>query len=197
MKILLTAYEPFNNMDTNSAMMVMELMDTASIQHDVIMEQLPVVYDQAAQQLLDAIKTHQPDAVICLGQAGGTTGLRIERMAVNMDDCSLADNAGVVRQDHPIAPEGADGYFSTLPTRAMLEACVQHNIPAEISYTAGNYLCNHIMYCLLHALKDTHVRGGFIHIPLAPQQAAQLKNRPSMDSQWAAKGLEIMLNVIE
>ena len=196
MKILITAFEPFGGSDRNSAHMAMDMLPEDYTKHTIIKRTLPVVYRKSIEQLKSMIDEVVPDAVICLGQAAAERSLRIERIAVNLDDAKTKDNEGNAHIDVTIAEGCQDAYFATLPTRAMMEECIKQEIPAHISYTAGNYVCNHVMYGLLNYIKGKNIMGGFIHIPSAPAQVAGSGNHPSMNSGDAAKGILAMIDIL-
>ena len=138
------------------------------------MRYLPVDFKKAGDLLLDHIKTHKPDAVISLGLAGGRSKMTPERIAINVND-GASDNSGNVLVDQPIVEEGADGYFTTLPIREMVNALKEAELPAEISNSAGTYLCNHVMYRALHLVKteNLEIKSGFLHIPASHELAIQ------------------------
>jgi len=196
MKILITAFDPFGADSENSAHLAMVLLPDKTEKHVIIKATLPVVYYKSAEKLKALIGEHKPDAVICLGQAAGAAAIRIERIAINLDDKDFADNDGNIHIDKAIVEGGKAAYFATLPTREMMEASRNINIPAYLSYTAGNYVCNHIMYALLDYIKDTSTIGGFIHIPSTLEQAKGKSNMPSMNSSDVCAGLVAMLGVL-
>jgi pyroglutamyl-peptidase len=196
MKILITAFQPFGNDTENSARLAMDLLPDKTDKHIIVRETLPVVYYKSIAQIKTLIDKHSPDAVICLGQAAGATAVRIERVAVNMDDKDFGDNDGNIHIDKEIIKGAPAAYFSTLPTRDMMDACKEKNVPAYLSYTAGNYVCNHTMYGLLDYIKDSGIIGGFIHIPSTPAQAKDKNHSPSMSSADAAKGLLGMIEAL-
>jgi pyroglutamyl-peptidase len=118
------------------------------------------------------LRAHRPVLVICVGQAGGRAAVTPERVAINVDDARIPDNAGAQPVDRPVVRGGPAAYFSTLPIKAMVEAIRAAGLPAEVSQTAGTFVCNHVFYGLMHALRRREgVRGGFIHVPLLPEQA--------------------------
>lgn len=144
---------------------------------------LPVHRYHGPKKLLSLVQQARPDAVVCLGEAGGRTAVSIERVAVNLLDFRLADNDGLVVQDEPIVADGPAAYFTTLPVRPLQQAVVAAGIPAELSLSAGAFLCNQVTYELLHFLAQQRlaIPAGFVHLPLLPEQAAsQTPLRPSM-----------------
>jgi len=162
--------------------------------HRVVAALLPTVFSQAPAALRAHIVRHQPRLVICVGQAGGRSAISLERIAINIDDARIADNAGRQPIDSPVVPGGPAAHFSTLPIKAMRAALLDAGITAEVSQTAGTFVCNHVFYALMHALATepafASTRGGFIHVPWLPQQG-----NPSMPLADLARGLRLALQV--
>ena len=160
---------------------------------------LPVHRHLGPQTLLNHVQQSQPDAVICLGEAGGRTAVSIERVAVNLLDFGIADNNGLVVQDELIVADGPAAYFATLPVRALQQAVLAAGIPAELSLSAGAFLCNQVMYELLHFLagQQLAVPAGFVHLPLLPEQAASRKPlRPSMALEGMVTAVATILHTL-
>lgn len=197
MKLLLTAFDPFGGECINPAQEAVKLVREQVKDVAVVKCQVPTVFGRSVEIVADAIAKHHPDAVLCIGQAGGRAALTLERVAINLDDAPIADNAGNQPVDTPIFPDGENAYFSTLPVKAIVSAIRQAGIPASISYTAGTFVCNHLMYGVLYTLKkyDPHIRGGFMHVPYIPAQVVG-KDRPSMPLEDIVKGIETTIAVI-
>ena len=159
----------------------------------VIRRAVCVEYERAPQQVLEAMEREQPQIVLCVGQAGGRAGITPEYAALNVADAAIADNAGQMRHGEKLVKDGPAAYFSTLPVRTMIAALKQAEIPAALSYTAGTYVCNCVMYHILHAAgKET--RAGFIHVPFSAAQAARRDAlTPSMPLEMMTRGLEICI----
>jgi pyroglutamyl-peptidase len=158
--------------------------------------QLPVEFGASLQVLQAAIREAKPALVLCVGQAGGRAQISIERVAINVDDARIPDNADACPIDAPIVADGPAAYFATLPIKAMLVALREAGIPAEVSQTAGTYVCNHVFYGLMHALRGKpRIRGGFIHIPYAPEQAARHPGAPSLPVEVVTAALRIGLRI--
>ena len=190
-KLLITGFEPFGGEAINPALeAVLRLPDTMD-GATIVKLQAPVVYDASAETVLAAMEREQPDAVLCVGQAGGRNAITPERIAINMDDASSADNSGEVRTDTPIAQNGPAAYFATLPVRKMAQAMVDAGLPGSVSYSAGAFVCNDTMYAVLHRYHGTPVRAGFIHVPFLPQQAKE--GVPSMALEEIVKAREICI----
>ena len=172
MRILLTGFEPFGGDSVNPSWLVaqqLEGMSFAGAQVQAV--QLPCVFGISAQVLLQALAQHQPDVVLALGLAQGREGISIERVAINVDDARMADNAGRQPIDTPVVPGGPAAYFSTLPIKRLAQGLQQAGHPAHISQTAGTFVCNHVFYALQHHLLGQHVMSGFVHLPALPEQA--------------------------
>jgi pyroglutamyl-peptidase len=196
-RILLTGFTPFGNEDINPSWeAVRQLHDTQIGGHQVVAQLLPTAFDDSRTTLEQAIQEIRPAILVGVGQAGGRSRLSIERVAINVQDARIPDNTGAQPIDEPIITQGPAAYFSSLPIKAMLAALQAEGIPAEISNTAGTYVCNHIAYLMLHqAAKHHGMRAGFIHIPYLPSQAARFPNAPSMAQEDVVRGLALALKV--
>ena len=199
MKILLTAFEPFGGDTINPALEAVRLVPERVGDVEVIKLTVPTVFYKSIDVVTAAIGAQRPDAVLCIGQAGGRAELTPERVAINLDDARIRDNEDAQPIDRPIVPEGAAAYFSTLPIKAMVRAIRDAGIPASVSNTAGTFVCNHLMYGLLYTLEKQYpgVRGGFMHVPFAPEQAARRGvPTPSMSIRDMAAGIEAAVQAI-
>jgi pyroglutamyl-peptidase len=155
---------------------------------------LPCEFGRSVRALKTLIREYEPQAIVCLGQAGGRNAVSIERIAVNWDEADLADNAGIIRSGQPILKTAPAAYFSTLPIHAMRGAVMAQGIASEISSTAGHFVCNHVFFSLLHALRKTKTPAGFIHVPYLPEQA--LQGAPSMSLQEMQRGITAALSAL-
>ena len=192
--VLLTGFDAFGGDTMNpSWLAVQELRDEVIAGHTVIAAQLPTAFASSTAVLVHLLRTHRPALVICVGQAGGRSALSLERVAININDARIPDNEGTQPVDQPVLKTGPAAYFSTLPIKAMLHAIAQAGLAAEVSQTAGTFVCNHVFYALMHALKkqrgSSAVRGGFIHVPYLPNQGA-----PSMPLIDIVRGLRVAVN---
>lgn len=196
--ILLTGFEPFGGESFNpswaAAQQAADALAAAGLPAMAVL--LPVEFGSSGEVLAAALaeaRTHGTvDLVVAVGQAGGTEQLALERVAVNIDDARIPDNAGHSPIDVPVAAGGPAAYFATLPVKACLAALSGAGIPAGVSQTAGTFVCNHVFYALMHQLSgQTGTRGGFVHVPYAPEQVAG-GTAPSMDVARMARGLEII-----
>ncbi len=194
MKVLLTGFEPFGGESSNpSAEAVLSLCNQnapAGISWQALV--LPVEFKRSGELLHSAICQFKPDLVLCVGQAGGRTALSLEQVAINLLEARIADNSGWQPRGEAVVSGGPAAYFSTLPLKAIRAQLQQQGIPAQISYTAGTYVCNALMYQLLHTLAgipEYAARGGFIHIPFSPEQAAAKPDTASMSIATVVAGL--------
>ena len=189
-KILLTGFEPFATSSLNPSGEIVK----ALIGDDLVTAVLPVVFGQASSQLRELIDLHKPTAVLCLGQAEGRSEMTLERIAINLDDARIADNAGNQPREQKIIANGPDGHFSTLPIEKMVASMKAAGIPASISLSAGTFVCNHIFYVLQDYLKDSSVKSGFMHVPLMDEQRREYPTLPTMPIRQMVAGVEIALD---
>lgn len=189
-KVLITGFEPFGGESINPSWEVAKIL---AKQPHIDAVQLPCVFDRSLDVLREKIQAFQPDVVICIGQAGGRSSIEIERVAINLNDASIPDNQGNQPIDTAIVPHAPAAYFTTLPAKAMVQAVKNAGVPASLSLSAGSYVCNHVMFGLLHFLAENfpQTRGGFIHIPFLPEQGVQHRNAPTMALNTLVKGLNI------
>jgi pyroglutamyl-peptidase len=195
--VLLTGFAPFGGETINPSWdAVAPLANKRIGGHRIVARQLPVEFGTSLKVLRAAIREVKPALVLCVGQAGGRAQISIERVAINIDDARIPDNAGACPIDAPIVADGPAAYIATLPVKAMLVALREAGIPAEVSQTAGTYVCNHVFYGLMHALRGKpRMRGGFIHIPYAPEQAARHPGAPSLPVDVVTAALRIGLRI--
>lgn len=198
MKLLLTGFDPFGGEAVNPSW---EAVKEVSLPGDVeLMKlQVPVVFGEAARTVLEAVRKHRPDAVVCVGQAGGRDKITPERVAVNVMDARICDNAGKQPVDCPVVSDGPAAYFSTLPIKKMAAAMEEAGVGAAVSNTAGTFVCNSLMYELLHflATEKLGILAGFIHVPYLPEQTAGMETpQPSMPLGQITRGLAAALRVL-
>jgi pyroglutamyl-peptidase len=172
-RLLLTGFEPFDGSPVNPSWQVAQALDGAVIAgHQVHAALLPCAFGQALDVLDRALERTRPALVLALGQAASRRELSMERVAINIDDARIPDNRGAQPIDEPVVPEAAAAYFTNLPVKTMVAAAQAAGVPAAVSQTAGTFVCNHVFYGLMHRLASRPgVRGGFIHVPLLPEQA--------------------------
>ena len=191
-KILVTGFEAFDKSALNPSAEIVKALKG----DDLVTAILPVVFGQASSQLRELIDLHKPSAVLCLGQAEGRSEITPERIAINLDNARIADNAGNQPLEQKINADGPDGHFSTLPIEKMVESMKAAGIPASISLSAGTYVCNHIFYVLQDYLKDSSIKSGFMHVPLMDEQRKEFPTLPTMPIRQMVVGVEIALGVL-
>jgi pyroglutamyl-peptidase len=190
--VLVTGFEPFGGDDRNPSWEVCERLpgEIAGLRVEVC--RVPCEFRRAIEVVAEAIERHRPALVVCLGLAAGRTHMGVERVAINVDDARIPDNAGMQPVDEPIAAGGPPAYFATLPVKAMVAAMRAEGVPAEVSNSAGTYVCNHLMYGVLHylAASGTRARAGFIHVPSSEEMALDSRGKPSMALATMVRGVE-------
>jgi pyroglutamyl-peptidase len=191
-KVLLTGFEPFGKATSNPSGEIVKQISGDNIVTAI----LPVAYAQSGERLLQLIAEHNPDVVICLGQAEGRTQITPEKVAINLDDARLADNEGVLRNDVKIIESGPDAYFSTLPLNEIVEAIKARGVPAAVSLSAGAFLCNHVFYVAQNKFAGTKVRSGFVHVPLMDSQAPEFPGLPTMPLDQMVTAVRAILEIV-
>ena len=198
MKLLITGFDPFGGEKTNPAIEAVKRLPAAIAGATVVPLEIPTVFGTCAEVVRQAIITERPDVVLSVGQAGGRSALTPERIAINLDDGRIPDNAGFQPVDQPIQPNGPAAYFTQLPVKAMAQAIHQAGLPSHVSTTAGTYVCNHIMYQVQHlrATEFPQLQAGFIHIPFLPEQVVQRSGVPSLSLTDDVRGLTAAIRAI-
>ena len=196
MKILITAFDPFGGEPVNASAEVTARL-TAPPGCLLLTETLPTSFDRAAPAVIARIAATSPDAVVCLGEAAGRREITPERVAINLVDARIPDNDGVCPKDRPVVEGGPAAYFSTLPLRRMEEAIRAAGVPAALSATAGTFVCNALMYEVLHyAARFWPDRpAGFLHVPCLPEQGAR-RGCPSLPLPDAVRGVQAAVNAL-
>ncbi len=191
--IIVSGFEPFGGASVNPSAEVARALHGRTIGGvRVVGVVLPCVFGSSIETLKAAIAQHAPQLVLALGQATGRAGFTPERVAINLDDARIADNAGAQPIDRPVVPRGAAARFTTLPVKAMVAALQAAGYPAEVSFSAGSFVCNHVFYGLQHALRGQRgVRSGFMHLCCLPEQAAP--GTPSLPLESMIDGTALAL----
>jgi pyroglutamyl-peptidase len=194
MTVLLTGFEPFGGSATNPSWEAVSLV--AARRDDVVAVELPCAFGASLPALRAAIERHRPEVVVCVGQAGGRADVTPERVAINLVDARIPDNAGAQPVDVPVVEAGPAAYFTSLPVKAAVAAIRAADVPGSVSHTAGTYVCNQVFYGLMHLLSTLpDVRGGFVHVPYSPEQvAASGKAAPSLGVDRIADALEVLVD---
>ena len=194
MKIIVTGFDPFGGEKINPSIeCVKALPEIEGV--ELIRLELPTVFKESANRLNEVINDVKPDAVLSVGQAGGRPGITMERIAINVDDARIPDNISQQPIDETIQTEGEAAYFTTLPIKRIVKAIREAGISAEVSNSAGTFVCNHIMYQALFAATkaDKPFKAGFMHIPFIPEQTT---DKPSLPLEESTKALQIAIETI-
>lgn len=197
-KIVITGFDPFGGESQNPALEVVKQLPKQIQGVQIITLIVPTVFHRCAEMIADVIEKEQPDAILSVGQAGGRTAVTLERVAINVDDARIPDNAGQQPIDQVIQAEGAPAYFATLPIKAMVQAIHDKGIPAQVSNSAGTFVCNHLMYQVLHLTHQSTraIQAGFMHIPYLPSQAVRYPSQPSMAQEQVLQALTIAIETM-
>ena len=192
--ILLTGFEPFGGETVNPSWEVARRLDGEEVGGArVVARVLPCVFGESLAVLYAALAELHPVLVLALGQAGGRCDLSLERVAINVDDARIVDNAGKQPIDESVVTGAPAAYFSSLPIKAMVAGLRAAGFPASVSQTAGTFVCNHVFYGLQHRLAASGVRSGFMHVPLLPVQAARHPDQPSLPINTLVSGVRVAL----
>lgn len=198
MEILVTGFDPFGGETVNPAQEAVLLLPDRigdKVIHKLV---VPTVFEAAGEKAIEAMEQLKVNAVICVGQAGGRRAVTPERVAINMKDARIADNAGAVPQEEPVVPGGPDAYFSTLPVKKMAEAITATGIPGQVSNSTGTFVCNDLHYRVLHhaAQHMSHTRCCFIHVPYIPSQVTDKPGVFSMELEKIVLALKAAIEAI-
>ena len=207
MKVMVTAFDPFGGESVNPAEQAVDLLPDQIGDKQITKLTVPTVFGRAGELVIKKMDELHPDAVICVGQAGGRSAVTPERVAINMMDAGIEDNDGRQPCDEPVIPGGPAAYFSTLPIKAMVQAIKDAGLPGAVSNTAGTFVCNSLLYSVLHHtaehMKETHAennmkdtRAAFIHVPYIPEQTMEKKDTPSMPLDDIVRALTAAITAI-
>lgn len=197
MKILVTGFTPFGGEQINPSWEAVRRLPNRIGRAELIKHEIPTEFDASGAALHKLLTELRPDAVLCVGQYGGANCIRVERVAINLRDARIADNAGKQPTDEPVVAGGPDAYFATIPTREIVDALREQGIPAQLSYSAGTFVCNNLLYCALHESERSNPapRCGFVHVPYLPEQTKD-GSAPSMGLEMMVKALHIAVEAI-
>lgn len=192
-KLLITGFEPFGGESINPSWEAVKRLPDEIKDYSLSKMQIPVSFKESAKRVIKAAEDISADVILCIGQAGGRDNITPELVGINLRHSTAADNNGYQPKDEPIIPGGQAAFFSTLPVRKMSEAINALGIPAKVSYSAGAYVCNDVIYTLLAYFDGTKTRVGFIHIPYCPEQ----NKNPTMDINDAVRGVICAIESID
>ncbi len=194
-KVLITGFDPFDKEPINPAYEAVKRLADEIGGAQIIKVEVPTVSYKAIDKTIELIEQYAPDIVINVGQAGGRFGISPEKVAINLNDFRIKDNEGNQPLDCPIVESGENAYFTTLPVKAIVEKLKGGGIPSSLSYSAGTFVCNQLMYGVAHyvAVNQLQIKTGFVHIPFMTEQVVEKKNQPSLSLEQLTKGLELMI----
>ena len=192
-KLLITGFEPFGGENTNPSWDSVNQLPEEIGEYSLTKLQIPVVFGKAAEMVIKKAEEVRPDVILCIGQAGGRNAITPELVGINLRNGSIPDNAGYQPKDEAIIPGGDCAYFSTLPVRKMADTIREAGISAHISYSAGAYVCNDLLYTLLAHFHGSAIKAGFIHVPYSTEQ----RKTPAMDLSDIVKALTIAITAID
>ncbi|MGM9636631.1 MAG: pyroglutamyl-peptidase I [Eubacteriales bacterium] len=195
-KVLLTGFSPFGGESVNPSFEAVKGLPDRIGDFELVKVELPVAYQRMDTMVQELIALHRPDGIISVGQAAGRKAITPELIAINLMHGRSADNDGVICRNRPVIPDDPAAYFSTLPVFDMVDALTKAGYPAELSTTAGTYVCNTLMYCLLYRTKGSQVPAGFIHVPCLPSQTVGRCHLPSMELERITCALEICIKIL-
>ncbi len=189
-KLLITGFDPFGGASVNPAWQAVRLLPDTIADFEVQKLEIPTVFGKAPALVMEAAQILCPDVILCIGQAGGRAAVTPERIGVNIRDARIPDNEGNTPRGEFCAPDGPAAYFSTVPVMAMADAIQAAGLPGTVSNSAGAFVCNDTLYCLLHHYAGTETKVGFIHVPYAPEQG-----EPNLPLEQTARALEAAIKM--
>lgn len=192
-QLLITGFEPFGGETVNPSWEAVRLLPEELGDYRLTKLQIPTVFGRAAGTVLETARTLHPDVILCIGQAGGRSGVTPEVVGINLREARIPDNAGNQPENVPVVQDAPTAFFSTVPVRAMVEAIRDAGVPAALSYSAGAFVCNDVLFSLLHAYDGTQTKVGFVHVPFLPEQAKE--NAPSLPLADIVRALTAAIGV--
>ena len=198
MKVLVTGFDPFGGEPINPALETIKLLPSEIAGMEIHTLEIPTSAYKSLEIVKSAVDEINPDIVLSIGQAGGRPDITVEQVGINLNEFRIADNAGAQPHDEPVFADGPDAYLVKLPVKKMVENNRKQNIPASISYTAGTFVCNHVLYGVAYMLakRGQGQKNGFIHIPFLPNQVLDKPGKPSMSQQDILKGIIAAIEVL-
>lgn len=190
-KLLITGFDPFGGETINPSWEAVKLLPEVIGEYEVHKMEIPTIFGLAAKTVLDKAAEVRPDVILCVGQAGGRSGVTPERIGINIRSARIPDNAGNQPVEQTIVPDGPDGIFSTVPVAKMAQAIQDAGLLGAVPNTAGAFVCNDTLYLLLHHYAGTDVRVGFIHVPYLPQQGT-----PNMPLEQIVQALTAAISAL-
>lgn len=197
MKILVTGFTPFGGEKKNPSWESVRQLPDSTNGVTLVKKEIPTAFTKCKEVLEDILEEEKPDVALHIGQAGGRTNITVEKVAINLAEARIPDNDGEQPMDEPLREDGDTAYFTTLPIKAMVEN-IRTKYPASVSYTAGTYVCNALMYHALYLAqkKYPNMRAGFIHIPFMEEQVIDKANQPSMRLSSIQDAIQLAIEAI-
>lgn len=199
MKVLVTGFDPFDKDIVNPAYEAVKILPDKIQDSEIIKLEIPTSFERSKIAIEEAIEKYSPDIILSIGQAGGRNEITVEKVAINLLEARIKDNDGYQPSGLSIREDGDTAYFTNLPIKGMVAHIKENNIPATISYTAGTFVCNSVMYNILYLIdkKYPNIRGGFIHVPYLPEQVVSKSPVPSsMSLEMVSKAIELSIEAI-
>lgn len=193
-ELLITGFDPFGGEKLNPSWEAVKLLPESIGGYHLTKLQIPTVFGEGAQKVLEAAESICPDAILCIGQAGGRRAVTPEVVGINLREASIPDNKGNQPANEPVVSDAPAAYFSTVPVRDMVKAICEKSLPGALSYSAGAYVCNDVLYTLLHHYSGTNILAGFIHVPFLPEQAGE--EMPSLPLHQIAEALTAAISAL-
>ncbi len=195
-KVLVTGFAPFDGEQINPSYEAIKSIDPKTLPCELMIMEVPTEFYTSAKNVIDVMHAFDPDVIILVGQAGGRKEISVERVAINIDDASIPDNRGIKPIDHEISVFGQPAYFSTLPIKKLVKVLQDHGFPSGVSNTAGTYVCNHLMYSVLHEIdmnKSSQKIAGFIHVPYTTDQVKDKPHVFALELDTIRKAIELII----
>ncbi len=199
MKFLITGFDPFDKETVNPAFEAVKKLPNKIKDSEIIKIEIPTSFKRSEQAILEAIEKYSPDVILSVGQAGGRNEITLEKVAINLLEARIKDNDGYQPSDLPIKEDGETAYFTNLNIKGIVSHLKENKIPTTISYTAGTFVCNTVMYNNLYLVdkKYPNIKTGFVHVPYLPEQAVLKNPMPSsMSLEMITKSLELIIEAI-
>ncbi len=194
-KLLITGFDPFGGEEINPSWESVRRLNDEIGEYALTKLQIPTVFHKASQAVIKKAEEIRPDAILCIGQAGGRNAVTPEKtVAINLMEAPIPDNAGNQPINEPIEKNGENAYFSSLPVRRIVAELKKQEIPSALSFSAGAFVCNEVLYSLLHHFKDTEIKIGFIHLPFLPEQAKG--KYPSLPLETLVNALKTVIQTL-
>ena len=193
--LLITGFDPFGGQNINPSWEAVSCLPESIGEYNIYKLQIPTEFQKASVSIIEKASTLHPDVILCIGQAGGRDAITPEVIAINLREASLPDNAGYQPVNLPVIPDSREAYFSTVPVRSMVKELHSHNIPARLSYSAGTFVCNDVLYTLLNEFFESSTLVGFIHVPYLPEQAKN--NEPCLSLNQIVEALTVCIEALD